>query len=462
MIKKISIYTVLLGLIVGCTSLGLRSNKILNPYKTSKLSNGLNVLYVSDEKLPYISLSVFLKSGYASDPKGLSGLTSATLELLNKGTANKTATQISEEIEQMGAEFDVSVAEDYSTISIEGLAWQEDKVFSILSELLLKPKYDETEIQRHKSKISAMLVQRLDQASYLASDIFQTYYYGEHPYAQRDIGSLDTVKKIDRKAILEQYNKIVRPNESWLVIVGKYSPDINTKVEKYFGTWQAQDLQKIEYPAIPEIKGRQILLVDKADAAQAEIRIGHVGTERNDPDHLATNLANSILGQGFTSRLVDRIRDQLGLTYSINSGMNHKLYGSNFLIRTFTQNARVGQTVSEILKVYETFNKEGVTTKEMQMAKDYMIGVFPSLVETAERTAYNLMILRLFGVSDDYLLNYQKNVSKLTAEEVNKTIRDNFKPDNLKIVIVGKKSEVLPQLKDLGKIEVVDTKMFLK
>src|SRR5690606_26751742 len=171
--------------------------------------------------------------------------------------------------------------------------------------------------------------------------------------------------------------KIVHPNESWLVVVGKYSDDIKSKVEKYFGSWKSQPLAKVNYPEIPEITGRQILLVDKPDAAQAEIRIGHKGTERKDPAHLATNLANSILGQGFTSRLVDRIRDQLGLTYSISSGMNHQFYGNNFMIRTFTQNPKVGQTLSEIFKVYEKFHKEGVTESEIAMAKDYMIGVFP-------------------------------------------------------------------------------------
>src|SRR5690606_11380479 len=129
----------------------------------------------------------------------------------------------------------------------------------------------------------------------------------------------------------------------------------------------------------------------------------------------------------------------------ISSGMNHQLYGNNFMIRTFTQNPKVGQLLTEVFKVYEDFNKKGVSDSEIAMAKDYMIGVFPSLVETAERTAFNLMVLRLYGVSDDYLVNYQKNVSKLTAEAVNSTIHKNFKPENLKIVIVAPKSKVLSQ-----------------
>lgn len=451
----------MLFVVVGCASLGLQSSGPLKSYKISQLENGLNILYVNDEKLPYISTSLVVLTGFASDPRDKTGVTAAMFELLNKGTENKNAVQIANEIEQMGAEYDADVTADYSIISLEGLSWQEDKILSILSDLVLKPKFDDAEIARYKSRTVGFIQQRLDQLSYLASEIFDRYYYRNHPYAQRDIGSLDHVRKLNRAAILDQYNKFLRPNNAWLVVVGKYSGDVETKIQKYFGSWKSEKIPQLQFPVLEPLQGKKILLVNKSDAAQAEIRIGHAGTDRRAADHIYTAIANSVLGQGFTSKLVDRIRDQLGLTYSISSSIDFKLHGSVFEIRTFTQNPKVGQTVFEIYKVYEEFHK-GITPSDLKIAQNYMSGVFPSLVETAEKTAYNLMILRIFGVSDEYLRDYQKNIARATLTDVNSAIAKNFDPKNLKIVIVAQKDKVLPQLKDLGTVEVVEAKDYLK
>lgn len=456
--KKIIYSLLLIMAMVGCATLGLKSSGNLKPYKTSKLKNGLNILYVNDEKLPYISLSMMIQSGFANDPKDQTGLTSAVFELLNKGTTTKSATQIASEIDQLGAQYDANVTADYSMVSLEGLSWQEDKLLSIFSSLILNPKYDASEVNRYKAKVMAIIQQRLDQISYLASEKFEEFYYKSHPYSQRDIGSLEDIKKLTPDLILAQYKKIVIPNNAWLIVVGKYSSDIESKIEKSFGSWKSEPMTQTVFPPIEPIKGRQILLVNKPDAAQAEIRVGHAGTDRKDPAHVATNIANSILGQGFTSRLVDRIRDKLGLTYSIGSGTDFRLHGSLFVIHTFTRLPKVGEALSEIYKVSDEFYKDGITKTELELAQNYMIGVFPSLVETAEKTAYNLMILRIFGVSDDYLLNYQKNVAKVTLSEVNATIKKNFNPENLKVVIVAPKDKVLSQLKGLGTIEVIEAK----
>lgn len=459
--KKILV-AILVVLIAGCATLGLQKSGALKPYKTSKLENGLNILYVNDEKLPYLSLSLVTMAGYARDPRDQTGLTAATFELLSKGIPNKNAIQLAHEIEQMGAELDATVTADYSMVSMEGLAWQEEKMLSLFADIVLRPTFLEAEIKRYQSRAVAVVQQRLDQAANLANEAFDGFYYGQHPYSQRDVGLIAHIKKLNRKAIVDHYNKVVRPNNSWLVVVGKYPSDIESKLQKHFGSWKPQDVHFDSLPQVEPIKGRKILLVNKADAAQAEIRIGHRGTDRRAEDHVHTTIANSILGQGFTSKLVDRIRDQLGLTYSISSRMDFKLHGSSFEIKTFTQNPRVGQTLSEIYKVYEEFQKEGVSKSDLETAQKYMVGVFPSLVETAEKTAYNLMVLRLFGVSDDYLRDYQKNIAKSTLSEVNASIKKNFDPHNIKIVIVAKKDEVLPQLKDLGDVEVIEAKTFFK
>jgi zinc protease len=136
--------------------------------------------------------------------------------------------------------------------------------------------------------------------------------------------------------------------------------------------------------------------------------------------------------------------------------------GSGLKIKTFTKNESVGKTVSEIYKTTEAFYKNGVTQQELDVAKNYLVGKFPALVETPERLAFNLMVLRVFNVPDDYLKNYQANVRKITLDQVNKAIAKDFSPANLKIVIVANKGKVQSQLKDLGKLSVVEASSYLK
>ena len=173
----------------------------------------------------------------------------------------------------------------------------------------------------------------------------------------------------------------------------------------------------------------------------------------SNPDFLRLRIANTILGRGFVSRLMDHVRDNLGLTYSISSDFDARLDKGPFSITTFTKNQTTGKIIQEILTILETFHKEGVTKKEVSLAKKYLLGIFPQAIDTPERLAFNLLILRLYGVSDNYLRTYQSKISKITTRQVNAAIKKHLDPYNLKILIYAN-SKVLPQIRSFGIVEV--------
>jgi zinc protease len=462
--KKL-VYIFLFFTLPSCSSLMLqkRGGSTLRNYQVHELANGLNVLTIKDNSLPYLSLSAFVMDGYALDPQDQTGLTAAALNLLDKGYEGKSAEQISGEIEQMGAEYDVDVSADYSVIGLDGLAWQESKLLEIFSKLILKPDFSEKEIHRYKTKTIAEVKQRLDQIGYLASEIYDNEFYKNHPYGHRDIGTINDLKKMTRKDVLTQYQKVLLPQNTWIVAVGQFHDDFINRLDQTFSVWKSSSVTKVAtYTPFPTLKGRDILLVNKPDAAQAEIRIGRPMISRQDPDYIQANVANTILGQGFSSRLMNTIRVKEGLTYSISSDLDMRTKGSGFKIKTFTKNESVGKTISEIYKVLDDFYKNGVTADELDTAKRYLVGKFPMLIETPEKLAFNIMILRLFGVSDDYLKNYAANISSVTLTEANGVIKKAFDPTNLKIVIVANKAKVLDQLKGLGNVTVVEASEYLK
>ncbi len=439
------------------------TKKSYNPvqnYTTYKLSNGLNVMYVPETKLPYLSLSLAIFSGSASDPKDYKGLTSATMELLTKGTQKRTANQLNEDVEVLGADLEASVDKEYSSLTLEGLSWHEDQLLELFSDMILKPRFTFEELDRYKKRTLAQIQQILDQPSYLAGEVLEKNLYSGTAYAERDVGTLKGVQNLNLKVISQQYEKLMNPENMWLIIVGKTSNGFKDQIQKIFSKIKTQKAVAPENLNLQSLKGRRILIVDKPDAAQAEVRIGHYGVQRDIPEYMAVNLANSVLGQGFTSRLVDRVRDQLGLTYSISSSFEVRRQKGYFAIKTFTQNERVGQTLTEILELYTNFQSKGITSKELRLTQDGMIGKFPLLLETPEKLAYNLMILRYFGVSDDYLLKYRENVSSLKLKDVNLAIQKYFDPQNMIIVILGRRDLIEPQVRDLGPIEVQSYKQY--
>lgn len=443
-----------LGFIASCSTGDKASNfSPLKNFKEQTLSNGIHVLYVKEDKLPYLSFSLMGFTGSASDPKGMYGVTAATVNLLTKGTQLKSAVKLNEEIETLGADLDTTVEKEFFNVSLEGLSWYEDKLLSLFSEILLKPKFTSQELSRYKERTSARIQQSLDQASYLASEILENKLYQNHPFGHREIGTLQGIQNITVKSLANHYERMLSPKQLWIVVVGKYSDALPSKIEAIFSKVKASQSLNVSYPELQALKGKNILIVDKPDAAQAEIRIGHYGIMRSNSDYQATSLANSILGQGFTSRLVDRIRDQLGLTYNISSGFDVRKNRGFFQISTFTQNERVGQTLDETLKIFAKFQQEGVTSKELRLAQDYMVGKFPLLLETPEKLAYNLMILRFFGISDDYLNDYKSNVRGVDLKTANQAIQKHFDPENMQIVILGNKAVIESQIRNLGTIE---------
>lgn len=430
----------------------------LRDFKQATLENGLKVLYVEDKRLPYVNISVLVNSGYASDPSGKSGLTSLAIGLLDKGTSKRNASKVAGDLEQLGMNFEAATEADYSFVKLSALSWDEDKALENLSEIIIDPSFTQDEISRQRRLMLSALQKSIDDPSSFADDAFKEYFYGSHPYGRPSLGKINDLKKIKRKDIISHYIKYFNPSSSWLVVTGQYSPNIQSKLELHFGRWKNRDVGKFMFPKIDSFKGIQIRLVNNSSLVQSQIHIGHIGISRKIPEYLEVKVANTILGDGFASRLMKNVRVKQGLTYSIGSDFETRKDKGLFEISTFTKNKTTGLTISEVIKTYKEFYDKGVSEGEVESAKNYLIGMFPQIVETPERFSYNLLVLRIFDVPDSYLYDFQKNIQKITVKKVNAAIRKYFNPNDLKILVYSNKNEVLSQLENIGHVEVIDSK----
>lgn len=433
---------------------GSGSSFSLPPFEEKLLANGLKIIYVTDRKLPYVSFSLMVKGGASLDPKNKSGLSSFVAELLDKGTAKMSATQIAQTLDQMGADFSSSASKDYFLVNASSLASQSDRLLDVLGSIVKDPSFSAGEVERARRNFIARIKKRVDDADDFADLAWMSYLFGDHSYARPISGTLKSIGHIRRKNIIQHYLRFFRPNNALLAVTGQYSDEFKQKLEKSFGAWENRPLASLQQPHVEPPQGLRIQLVDKPGLVQTQIRMGHLGISRSNKDYLVLRLANTILGGAFASRLMDRVRKDLGLTYSISSGFDSGMDLGSFDISTFTKNQTVGQTIAEVLKTFKLFKEQGITQVELDRAKGYMKGLFPRSIETAEKLAFNLLILRLYGVDDKYLINFISDVDALSLTEVNRAIGQYFDPENLKILVYSNATEVSEQLKPIAPVEL--------
>ena len=452
-------YGLLFLFLISCTTSSIKKDFAIRDYRELKLKNGLKVLLVQDNSLPYTSTSLMFHQGSISDPTLYFGLTSFVTGLLDMGTKNRSALEIADAFAKLGTQFSSTTQRDHILITTNTLSRYQKELFDLLAEVISHPSFPEAEIERHRDKVFAAIRTMSDRPSVYAQKMYNMYLYGSHPYGRSTLGSLKGIQSIKRKQIVDHYLRVFRPANATLAVVGDIDDSVVSLLENAFKDWKDAKIANPSFPRNPVIKDRLIRLVTKDDLTQAEIRIGHIGIKRSDPDFLRLRIANTILGRGFVSRLMDHVRDNLGLTYSISSDFDARIDRGPFSIATFTKNQTTGKIIQEILTILEAFYEKGVTKEEVSLAKRYLLGIFPQAIDTPENLAFNLLILRLYGVSDNYLRTYQSEISKITVRQVNAAIKKHIDPYNLKILIYAN-SKVLPQVRSFGIVEVRDHKDF--
>ncbi len=449
---------------LGCSSVGLSgggSDFELRKHQEVVLENGMRILYVFDNNLPYVSYRMLVGSGSASDPATQAGLASLTSNLLSKGTKDMSAIDISEAFGQYGSEFGSYVSEDYTLLTTSGLSFHGEELFKLFSEVVLKPAFSKKELNTLKNRRIAQTVKRIDSPGSFANLAWQDYLFDQHQYARPSSGTKKSLRSIRKKDITKFYLRNFRPNNTIVSIVGKIEPQLKEKIEKTFSAWKGYPGKKVQFGDIPKIEGRKIRFVHKPGLVQAQIRLGTKGIRRTNKDYLTLRVANVILGGAFSSRLVRRIRRDLGLTYSISSSIDARMDYGPFQVATFTKSKTVGKTVEEILTLLEKFHSEGVAKEEVESAKAYIKGIFPRTIETAERLAFNLMILRHYGIDDSYLEDFISNINSINVDDVNRVIKSYMNPKDLKILVYGDKNQSLKQVKAIGDVELKNAKDLL-
>ncbi|MBZ0158325.1 MAG: insulinase family protein [Alphaproteobacteria bacterium] len=441
---------VLLVLIVG---LMLPAGVFALEVKKNTAQNSLAVLQVERHNLPVVMVTLLIKASPLDEPPGKAGVAYLTSKLLTEGTARRSAAEISEEIEFLGASLEATTTADFTTISLSVLKKDVEKGFDLFADILLNPAFKEEELVRKKELIKGALRQREEDPSFVAGRAFIREVFGAHPYGRLVEGSIESVEGIRRNDVTAFYQRHYLPGNAILSIVGDLTPqELDSLMKKYLSGWQGKSAAE-NFTATPSegryprYQGIKTVIINK-NVTQANIVFGNVGMSRENPDYYAASVMNYILGGGgFASRLMRVVRDERGLTYGINSVFIPNKEPGQFEVGVQTKNESAGVVIEEILKQIRRIQTEPVTDQELVDAKAYLTGSFPRRLETSRKIADFLTAVQFYRLGDDYVEKYPGYINSVTKDDVLRVAKKYLTPENSVLVIVGNKDLLrLPQL----------------
>jgi predicted Zn-dependent peptidase len=424
----------------------------------SELPNGLRVIALEDHRLPRVAFGVTVRRGAASEALGAAGLSLFLAELMERGAGDRDALALAQAIDQLGASLSVSSGWDATAVGVSGLARDLDALFALLGDVVLRPRLDAREGRRVRDEMLAALEQAKDEPEKLAGRALARALYPDHRYGLPLEGKRETVERLDAAAARELHRRLFVPEGAILWAAGDFDLDaFLARASEVFGGWaRGPELAPGPPPLQPAPPERRALVVDRPDLEQARIALGHEGIARADPDRVAVALMNELLGGGgFSSRLMESLRAEAGLTYAVGSSFVMRRAPGPFAVSTFTRVAEARRTLDLALAEIERFRREPPGEAELQDARALAVGEFSLGLETSDAVIAALVDLDVYGLPEDSLDTYRARVRAVGPEQIAELARRLLHPERAAIVLVGPAEVLRPQLEGLGPIEVV-------
>lgn len=426
------------------------------------ISNGINLIVITNNKIPAVSVRlVFRESGSYYD-KEKYGISSITAELLTKGTKNRSAEQIAEEMDFIGGIISSDSDWDGSYISLSVLKKHFNKAIEILSDIVINPIFAEEEISRIKEQRISSLIQNKSNPDYLTDRMFAKAVFGNHPYAYPIEGTEESIRNLTRDDLLGFYKKHYSSDKLILAFVGDITREEAIYVtEKYFSglpTTQKSE-EEIKVYIIDDTKPNRVYIINKPEAVQSNIKIGHTGVKRNNPDYIKIMVMNTILGGYFGSRINYLLREKHGFTYGAGSSFDPRIYPGDFSVSADVRTEVTDTSISLIISELRRIREETVSEEELSRVKNYLTGVFPLNLETSNNVASRVIGMKLYNLPDDYYNKYISEIMSVTTKDVMETAKKYIRPENLSIVVTGKADELKNILSKFGNTKVYDEDM---
>ena len=424
------------------------------------LSNGLPVWVVERHEVPIVQVNVVIRGGAGDDPAGKFGTASLTAAMLDEGAGSRSALQIADAVEFLGANLATTSSFDSSAVRLNVPVARLTEALPLLADVTIRPTFPAMELDRLRQERLTALLQARDDPGSIAQLAFARIVFGTtHRYGTGAIGTEATLKAFAANDLAAFHAAYYQPANAVLVVAGDVKPDaVIPQLEQHFGGWNAAGAspRRTLVPAAPQIAKGQIYIVDKPEAEQSQIRIGWVGVPRSTPDYFPLLVLNTILGGSFTSRLNQNLREQHGYTYGASSGFDMRLSAGPFVAAAGVQTDKTAESVREFFNELNGI-VQPIGADEIARAKNYIALGFPSEFETSTDLSRRLEELIVYQLPDDYFERYIANVQAVNADAIQKAAKTYIQPSRFAVVVVGDGKTIEPGIRalNLGPVRVM-------
>jgi len=424
---------------------------------TLSLANGLNVVVIEKRDIPLVQVNLLVRAGSVLDPQRLTGLATLTADMLDEGAGGRSALEIADAFEMLGARFSVGAGLHHAQLTLRVPVARVEQALAVAADVALRPTFPAAELERLRAERMTSLIRAHDEPSAIANALAMRELFGaEHPYG-RDVTAA-ALRAVDTDAVRGFWQQWWRPNNATIIVVGDIdAARARLLVETAFGGWQRGTATPPQVAAAPQVQGRTIHLVDKPGAAQSVIVIGRIGAARSSPDYHALQVMNTVLGGQFTSRLNQNLRETHGYAYGASSSFDFLPTPGAFTAGAAVQTAVTGAALREFFNELEGM-RAPIPADEVERAKNFLAMRYPSQFQSVAGIAAEAGNAVLYEQSLSELDETVERVLAVTAADVERVARQYVDPANVEIIVVGDRSVIEQQIREqnLGEVRVLE------
>jgi predicted Zn-dependent peptidase len=425
------------------------------PFERIVLDNGLTLLLMERREIPLIGFQALLRGGALADPQGKEGVASLLARLLEKGAGDRDAFAFADAIAAVGGNWSTEAGLEAIAISGDFLARDQVLMIELLADSLQRPRLEPAELEKLREREIELIRAAKDaDLSGLLPIYGAAAIFDDHTYARAVGGSEQSLEGLTPEDVVDYYARQVGADRLILAIAGDFdSRALRRQITEAFGGWARARAPAPDVPPPARLTGRKVLLVDAPSSVQTYFSIGNVGVSRKYPERAALDVVNTLFGGRFTSMLNSELRIRTGLTYGARSQLARPTQPGAWQMSSFTRTDATEQAVDLALEVYSKLKSNALESALLQSGIAYVVGQFPTQLETAAQWAGQLAQLEFYGLDRSYIEEYGPALAAVTLDGAARVTAEVYPPsDDLVFVFIGDAAAIRDAVKKYGPV----------
>ena len=430
---------------------------------TATLSNGLKVYLAERSSVPLVNFNLMVDAGYAADQQGVLGTASLAMNMMDEGTKTRTALQISDALQRLGAQLGTGSNVDMSNVSLSTLKENMDSSLAVFADVVLNPSFPQSDFDRLMKLQLAQIQREKVTPVQMALRVFPLLVYGSgHAYGMPLTGSgtEESVSRLKRDDLVAFHRTWFKPNNASLIVVGATTlAEVTPKLERLFGGWRPGDVPKKNIGQVAQQPKSAVYLIDRPGSEQSIIFAGHVAPAKRNPREIALLTMNDILGGSFTSRVNMNLREDKHWSYGAFSLLFDARGQRPFIVFAPVQTDKTKESLSEVANELKAIaHTRPVTPDELAKAQANLTLSLPGQWETIGAVGASVEEIVRFDLPHDYYSTFASKVRELQVADLNTAASETIQPDKLVWVVVGDRAKIEPGIRELnlGALQFID------